>query len=81
MILLHQGWVRAPRTPLGSPMAHIELVASLLDTLLEALLTNVEALPRKKYFRHISLHFLAMYPDICTGKETMKGVFQAAKTS
>ena len=81
MILLRQGWVRAPPTPLGSPMAHIEPVASLLDTLFQALLTNIETPPRK----NILSAFLTALPcnvsDFCTGidKETIKGVFQAAK--
>ena len=72
--------MRAPRTPLGPPVAHSELVASLLDTLLQALLTNIETLPRK----NILSVFLTALPcnvsDICTGidKETIKGVFQAA---
>ena len=48
MIPLHQGRVQAPPTSLVSPIAHLKLVANLLDTLLQALLTNVAILSKKQ---------------------------------
>ena len=62
-------------------MAHIELVTSLLDTLLQALLTNVETLSRKNAFGISHCTSLQCIRHLCTGidNETMKGVSQGAK--
>ena len=79
---LHQGWVRAPPTPLASPVVHLKLVATLLGALLKALLATIAILLEKMHFRHCSLHFPSMWvSDVCNGidKVSMEGVYRAAK--
>ena len=43
---MHQAWVRAPPSPFASPIVRLKLAASLLSTLLQALLTNVAILSK-----------------------------------
>ena len=79
---LRQERVRAPPTHLGSPIAHLYVVATLLDTLVQALQQTSHHVQKKMHLRHFSPHFFTMsVADVCTGigKVTMKGVFQVAK--
>ena len=80
---IHQGWVCAPHTPPGSIIAHLKLVATLLETIVQAAPRKYRNPDQKKmHFRHFSPHFFAIcVSDICAGvdKVTMKDVFQATK--